>query len=117
MLLETLDILSDLIRSYGNSLAPFHDPLVKALMPLLVDPKPVSVRKRAYTVLCEFNTVEPLSKNEDTFLIRTTFLSPSFCKYEICTELQLADKSWFKVTNGTEESVHISEVSLFQGCP
>ena len=76
MLLETLDILSDLIRSYGNSLAPFHDPLVKALMPLLVDPKPVSVRKRAYTVLCEFNTVEPLSKNEDTSLIRTTFLSP-----------------------------------------
>jgi cullin-associated NEDD8-dissociated protein 1 len=52
VLLETLDILSDLIRSYGNSLAPFHDPLVKALMPLLVDPKPVSVRKRAYTVLC-----------------------------------------------------------------
>lgn len=52
VLLETLDILSDLIRSYGNPLSPFHDPLLKALMPLLVDPKPVSVRKRAYTALC-----------------------------------------------------------------
>ena len=57
MLLETLDILSDLIRSYGNSLSSFHDPLVKALMPLLVDPRPVSVRKRAYTVLCELDGV------------------------------------------------------------
>ena len=53
VLLEALDILSDLIRSYGNSLSSFHEPLVKALMPLLVDPRPVSVRKRAYTVLCE----------------------------------------------------------------
>ena len=51
-----LDILSDLIRSYGNPLSPFHEPLLKALMPLLVDPKPVSVRKRAYTALCEYYT-------------------------------------------------------------
>lgn len=52
VLLETLDILGDLVHRYGSTLSPFHEPMLKALLPLLVDPRPLSVRKRAYVALC-----------------------------------------------------------------
>ena len=35
------------------SLASFHEALLGSLLPLLSDPKPLSVRKRAYFALCE----------------------------------------------------------------
>lgn len=35
------------------TLSPFHDPLLRVLLPLLMDPKPLSVRKRAYMALCK----------------------------------------------------------------
>ena len=44
------DILSLLLVV---NLTPFHDPLMRALLPLLTDPKPLSVRKRAYMALCK----------------------------------------------------------------
>lgn len=52
VLLECLDILGDLIRRHGVVLSSFHDQILHSLMPMLVDPKPISVRKRAYTALC-----------------------------------------------------------------
>ena len=52
VLLETLDILGDLIQRCGTSLASFHEALLGSLLPLLSDPKPLSVRKRAYFALC-----------------------------------------------------------------
>ncbi len=36
------------------NLIPFHEPLLHVLLPLLVDPKALSVRKRAYMALCEW---------------------------------------------------------------
>ena len=35
------------------TLSPFHESLLKALLPLLMDPRPLSVRKRAYIALCK----------------------------------------------------------------
>ena len=71
-MLETLDILVDLIHNYGSELgvvgfpffssllflaailSEFHESLLSTLCSLLVDPNPLSVRKRAYIALCEF---------------------------------------------------------------
>lgn len=39
------------------NLSPFHDPLLQALLPLLADPKPLSVRKRAYMALCTYSVM------------------------------------------------------------
>ncbi|XP_019849564.1 PREDICTED: cullin-associated NEDD8-dissociated protein 1-like [Amphimedon queenslandica] len=52
VLLEGLDILGDLIHRYGVLLTSYHQQLQESLMPLLMDPRPVSVRKRAYMALC-----------------------------------------------------------------
>jgi len=35
------------------NLVPFHEPLLRVLLPMLVDPKALSVRKRAFMALCE----------------------------------------------------------------
>lgn len=52
VMLETLDILVDLIHNYGTILSDFHESLLTTLCSLLVDPNPLSVRKRAYIALC-----------------------------------------------------------------
>ncbi|XP_065897890.1 cullin-associated NEDD8-dissociated protein 1-like [Dysidea avara] len=52
VMLETLDILVDLIHNYGTILSEFHESLLSTLCSLLVDPNPLSVRKRAYIALC-----------------------------------------------------------------
>ena len=69
-MLETLDILVDLIHNYGSKfgqillnhfsslafaaiLSDFHESLLTTLCSLLVDPNPLSVRKRAYIALCK----------------------------------------------------------------
>ena len=36
------------------TMSSFHARLQTSLLPLLVDPKPLSVRKRAYVALCTF---------------------------------------------------------------
>ena len=46
--------MGDLIHRYGVILLSYHQQLQDSLMPLLVDPRPISVRKRAYVALCEF---------------------------------------------------------------
>ena len=53
VLLEGLDILGDLVHRYGVLLTSYHQQLQESLIPLLMDPRPVSVRKRAYMALCE----------------------------------------------------------------
>lgn len=48
--LEALDILSDLLSRFGDMLVPFHDTIVKALMPQLSSARP-AVRKRTIVAL------------------------------------------------------------------
>ena len=54
-------------RSQGI-LSPYHEPLLKVLMPLLVDPKPLSVRKRAYVALCESQCTDLIHTYRYTYL-------------------------------------------------
>lgn len=56
VLLETLDILGELIHRYGVNLMQFHESVLTTLLPLLNDPRPLSVRKRAYVALCYLAT-------------------------------------------------------------
>jgi cullin-associated NEDD8-dissociated protein 1 len=52
VLLEGLDIISDIIRRHGPVLQVYHEAIQSSLIPMLTDPRPISVRKRAYTALC-----------------------------------------------------------------
>jgi len=78
-MLETLDILVDLIHNYGGELSlccfcyqcllflvailsEFHESLLSTLCSLLVDPNPLSVRKRAYIALCESPSTNIIEK-------------------------------------------------------
>ena len=42
------------VVSGAGSLTSYQETMVKAFLPYLVDPHPLSVRKRAYIALCEF---------------------------------------------------------------
>lgn len=44
-------------------LSEFHESLLSTLCSLLVDPNPLSVRKRAYIALCEFPSTASMSIN------------------------------------------------------
>ncbi len=54
VLLECLDILGDMVHSHGTVLTSYHQELLHSLLPMLMDPRPISVRKRACTALCEY---------------------------------------------------------------
>jgi cullin-associated NEDD8-dissociated protein 1 len=55
VLLEVLDILAELILKYSGHLLAFHDAMAKAFLPYLVDPHPLSVRKRTYIAICNLS--------------------------------------------------------------
>ncbi|XP_059609586.1 cullin-associated NEDD8-dissociated protein 1 [Phlebotomus argentipes] len=82
--LEALDILSDLLSRFGDLLVPFHDTILKALMPQLGSQRQ-AVRKRTIVALshlltscsnCAYNKVieyllDGLKKPQNTSTIRT----------------------------------------------
>lgn len=53
--LEALDILSDLLSRFGDLLIPFHDTIIKALLPQLSSARP-AVRKRTIVALAHLLT-------------------------------------------------------------
>lgn len=53
--LEALDILSDLLSRFGELLIPFHDTILKALMPQLSSARP-AIRKRTIVALSHLLT-------------------------------------------------------------
>lgn len=82
--LEALDIMADLLSRFGEFLVPYHDTILKALIPQLGSPRQ-AVRKRTIValshllILCNNNAynkvilhlIEGLEKRQDSGSIRT----------------------------------------------
>lgn len=105
--LEALDILSDLLSRFGELLVPFHETILKALVPQLGSPRQ-AVRKRTIVALSHLLTtcstssynkviqhlLEGLEKMQNTGTIRTYIQClASICRqagYRLCSHINRA---------------------------